>query len=79
MDDAYKGQRAKIILDDEVYQEAQTDEIARIFTEWLREPSEKARNLLWLEARALNRHKEALQRIVDQGAKARRKKEELNV
>lgn len=79
MDDAYKGQRAQIILDDEVFQEAIASARQRIYRVWQAEPGAGARERLWLEQKALDAVRAELREMVNRGVQARRKKEREQV
>lgn len=79
MDDAYKGQRAQIILDDEVYQEALENARQRIYREWQTEPSAGSRERLWFQQHALEALTAELKVLVNRGTEARRRKEREEV
>lgn len=75
MDTLAKGDRAKAILEDEVFQEAVERAQQRIKDEWGRSPTQQEREALWQRLQAIKAVPEALQILQDDAIMQRNRQE----
>lgn len=67
MDAETRGERAKVVLENEVYQEAVRDAKQRIKEQWTNEPGAEARERLWHKFKAIDAVTTELAIIRDSG------------
>lgn len=75
MDVEAKGERARRILEDEVFQEAEERAIEKIKDEWASTPTTDGREALWRKLQAVKAMREALEVLKTDGIMHRDRRE----
>lgn len=68
-DETTKGHRAKQMLEDDVFIEAETMARAAVLKRWQAEEDKEKREELWMELQGLGATRRALQTLADRGTK----------